>query len=254
MRYDDRPWLASYDPGIRSDIPIPYQSYPDLLQEVFKRFPEKAAYHFLGQTTTYKELQNQALKFAHMLREHGCQPGEVVAVNLPNIPQYLIAHIGAILAGCVVTGLSPLHTGKEMAYQLEDSQAKVLVTLDAIFEKRLAPIHETLPHLRVVCPTSILDVLPRWKQFLGKRIKKVPYGRIFDLPGKQVIRFMKILDRPVPSLTTIPIEPEALCLIQYTGGTTGLPKGTMLTQANLVSNIVQSREWFQMESGKETFL
>ena len=189
-----------------------------------------------------------------MLKERGCQPGDVVAVNLPNIPQYLIAHIGAVLAGCAVTGLSPLHTGKEMAYQLKDCRAKVLVTLDAIFEKRLAPIHETLPDLRMVCPTGILDFLPRWKQFLGKKIKKVPAGRIFDLPGKQVIPFMKILDQPDPPPATMPIQPEAVCLIQYTGGTTGLPKGTMLTHGNLVTNIVQGRKWFLMELGKETFL
>jgi long-chain acyl-CoA synthetase len=254
MNYDDRPWLASYDPRIRSDIPIPHQSYADLLQEVFKRFSEKPAYHFLGLTTAYGEFQDQTSKFGNMLREQGCQPGDVVAVNLPNIPQYLIAHIGAILAGCAVTGLSPLHTGKEMAYQLKDCRAKVLVTLDAIFEKRLAPIHETLPDLRTVCPTSILDFLPRWKQFLGKKIKKVPAGRIFDLPGKQVIPFMKILHQPDPPPTPIPIQPEAVCLIQYTGGTTGLPKGTMLTHGNLVTNIVQGREWFQMELRKETFL
>ena len=123
-----------------------------------------------------------------------------MAVNLPNIPQYLIAHIGAILAGCAVTGLSPLHTGKEMAYQLRDSRARVLVTLDAIFEKRLAPLCGELPDLRIVCPTGILDFLPRWKQFLGKKIKKVPTGRVFDLPGKTVIPFMRVMDQ-VPFVT-----------------------------------------------------
>ena len=119
MNYDDRPWLSSYDPDVPAEIPIPDQSYPDLLQETFQRFPEKTAYHFLGLTTTFREFQNRALQFANMLRGQGCQPGDVVAVNLPNIPQYLIAHIGAILAGCAVTGLSPLHTGKEMGLPVE---------------------------------------------------------------------------------------------------------------------------------------
>ena len=254
MNYEDRPWLSSYDLDVRPEIPIPDQSYPDLLQETFQRFPEKTAYHFLGLTTTFQEFQNRALKFATMLREQGCQPGDVVAVNLPNIPQYLIAHIGAILAGCVVTGLSPLHTGKEMAYQLKDSRAKVLVTLDAIFEKRLAPICGELPDLRTVCPTGILDFLPRWKQFLGKKIKKVPTGKIFDLPDKTVIPFMRVMDQ-YPSLPLdLKIPAGAVCLIQYTGGTTGLPKGTMLTHRNLTANIVQGRTWFHMESGKEVFL
>jgi long-chain acyl-CoA synthetase len=90
MNYDDRPWLSSYDADVRAEISIPDQSYPDLLQETFQRFPRKTAYHFLGLTTTFQELQNRALKFANMLRGQGCQPGDVVAVNLPNIPQYLI--------------------------------------------------------------------------------------------------------------------------------------------------------------------
>jgi long-chain acyl-CoA synthetase len=254
MNYDDRPWLSSYDADVRPEIPIPDQSYPDLLQENFQRFPEKTAYHFLGLTTTFREFQNRALKFGQMLRGQGCQPGDVVAVNLPNIPQYLIAHIGAILAGCAVTGLSPLHTGKEMAHQLKDSRAKVLVTLDAIFEKRLAPIHQELPDLQTVCPTGILDFLPRWKQFLGKHIKKVPTGRVFDLPDKTVVPFMKIMDRYPSRPLDLKIPAEAVCLIQYTGGTTGLPKGTMLTHRNLTANIAQARAWFHMEAGKEVFL
>ena len=155
MNGDTKPWLAAYDPDVPPEISIPDQSYVDLIQEAFRRFPQHPAYHFLGLTTTFQEFQNQACRFAQMLREEGCRPGEVVAVNLPNIPQYLIAHIGALLAGCAATGLSPLHTEKEMAHQLKDCRARVLVTLDAIFEKRLAPIHRDLPELRTICPAGI---------------------------------------------------------------------------------------------------
>jgi acyl-CoA synthetase (AMP-forming)/AMP-acid ligase II len=254
MHHDDRPWLAAYDPDVPPQVPLPDQSYVDLLREAFERFPERPAYHFLGRTTTFREFQNQADRFAALLRDQGCRPGDVVAVNLPNIPQYLIAHTGALLAGCAATGLSPLHTGREMAYQLRDSRARVLVTLDAIFEKRLAPLQEDLPELQTICPTGLLDFLPRWKQFLGKKIKKVPTGKIFDLPGKKVLPFMEALRLYPPDPVALKIPADAVCLIQYTGGTTGLPKGTLLTHGNITANIQQVRTWFHLETGRETIL
>ena len=249
--YDEKPWLNFYDEGIDPEVIIPDASYTDLFLETAERFPDKPAIHFMGVTLTYRELNDLSTRFAAYLESCGCVQGDTVGINLPNIPQYLIALVGAFRCGCAVTGISPLLTPSEMAYQINDSNAKFLVTLDAIFEHRLREVAGEVPHLKHVAGANIGDYLPLIKRTLGKLLKKIPTGKLEPLPGMEVIPFKKIMAISSPDLSPVSIDPEDTCLLQYTGGTTGLPKGTILTHRNLVVNIHQVVGWLNMVEGEE---
>lgn len=249
--YDEKPWLKFYDDNVDPEIVIPNVSYADLFVETAKNHPDEPAAHFMGVTINYGELDDMTARFAAFLKKSGCAPGDTVGVNLPNIPQYLIALLGALRRGCAVTGISPLLTPKEMAYQINDSGAKCLVTLDAIFEHRVREIQNEIPHLKTVAAANIGDFLPVVKRFLGKLLKKIPSGKIGPLPGIDVVSFREMLASSPPDVTPVSINPEDTCLIQYTGGTTGLPKGTILTHRNIVVNLNQISRWMEMEEGKE---
>ena len=251
--YDEKPWLRNYDKGVEPEIEIPPISYADMVNETFFDFADRPAYHFLGVTHTFQELDDLSSRFGNFLEMAGYGIGDVVAVNLPNLPQYLIAHVGALRAGCAVTGMSPLLTPKEMAYQLKDSGAKVLVTLDAIFEHRLMEITDKLPGLTHIVATSIADFFPGYKRFFAKLFKKIPTGKVSPIASKEVTTFPDLLVKYPPKLPNVKIEPEHTCLIQYTGGTTGSPKGAVLTHSNMVSNIMQATNWLQFKRGEETF-
>jgi long-chain acyl-CoA synthetase len=249
MDYDSRPWLKSYDPEVDPEIAISEETYADLIGISFNKYPEKAAFHFLGYTCTFGELDELSQRFANYIIDKGCVPGDVVGINLPNTPQYLIALCGIMRAGCAASGVSPLLTPKEMAYQINDSQVKVLVTLDAILEHRVQKIRGDIPSLKSCIVTNIAEFLPFYKRFLGKLLKKIPSGKIEPIPGKEVISFKEVLSKYPAQSQQVQIRPDDTCLIQYTGGTTGMPKGAVLTHRNLVSNIKQAAQWLKFEMG-----
>ncbi len=123
--YDDKPWLKFYEKGLPPELEIPDKTYADLLEEAMDVNPDGPAMHFLGVTISFRELEELSARFGAFLLANGCRPGDVVGINLPNLPQYIIALTGALRAGCAVTGISPLLTPKEMAYQINDSGAKL---------------------------------------------------------------------------------------------------------------------------------
>ncbi len=254
MTYDERPWLKFYDEGIEPDIAIPDVTVAALLEESFSDYADQAAIHFMGVTLTFRQLDEYSRRFATFLAEIGCDPGDTVGINMPNIPQYLIALAGAIRAGCAATGVSPLLTQKEIAYQLNDCGARVLVTLDAIFENRILKIQDNVPKLSHVVATGIGDFMPWIKRTLGKLLKKIPTGKIVPIPGKTVLTFPELLSKYPDNAPKAGIGPENTCLIQYTGGTTGMPKGAELTQRNLASNILQIKQWFDTRPGGEVYI
>ncbi|MFA5078777.1 MAG: AMP-binding protein [Dehalococcoidia bacterium] len=245
--YDEKPWYKWYDPGLDPEMKAVDETYVDMLEKGLKFRPEIAAFHFLGITFTYEKLDRLAMKFASYLRKQGCNPGDVVGINLPNIPQYLIALAGALRAGCVVTGVSPLLTPKEMAHQLNDSGARALLTLDAIYENRVQKIKDDIPRVSCIVTTNIADYLPPLKRTLGKLLKKVPSGKVDPIAGKEVVSFMDIMSMSLPAIARPSVKLDDTCLIQYTGGTTGMPKGAVLTHRNMVSNFRQGRQWLDLK-------
>ena len=253
MMADERFWTKSYDPGLTDIDPAHWEkSYVDAVAPIFKRFPDKPAFAFMGVEVTFAELDRYANRFANMLLAQGLKKGGVVGINLPNIPEYIIAWLGILRAGCVVSGVSPLLSAEEMKYQLKDSNAVGLVTLDAIFAARLMGIVSDLPELKVVATTSVGGFLPAIKRVLGRLLKKIPQGKVTPLPGKYVADMIKVIRggefpaEPPP----VTVTPDDIAYIQYTGGTTGSPKGAMLTHRSAVADLVIVQTWLGWEEGR----
>jgi long-chain acyl-CoA synthetase len=247
--HTEKPWVSSYDNGVEQQLSIPDATYVDLLKESFALKPERAALHYMGATLTFRELDGLSSKFAAFLNEKGLGTGDVVGINLPNIPEYPIALAGALRAGCSVTGISPLLTAKEMEYQINDSGASAVVIMDTLFEERLYKVKDKVPGLQHIVVANVGTYLPVLKRILGNLLKKIPKGNIMPVQGKDVLPFTKTLEGRSPLSLDIKIDPGDTCLIQYTGGTTGLPKGTILTHANMVANHTHAREWVKFELG-----
>jgi long-chain acyl-CoA synthetase len=252
MAHDERPWLRSYDEGVDADLPIPDSTFVEMLEESFSDFANRAAVHLMGTNLTFHDLDLHSRRFAGFLAAIGCGPGDIVGINLPNIPQYLIALAGTLRAGCVATGVSPLLTPREMAYQLNDCGARVLVTLDAVFEPKILPLQARVPALDHIVATGYADLLGSIDGDLAGLVESAAAEKVSPLPGKTVLSFLELLDRYPAEIPRIETKPGDTCLVQYTGGTTGMPKGAELTHANIVANIVHRDQWNGNEPGSET--
>lgn len=245
--YSEKPWLRFYDAHIAEEIPLPGISYLDFLEQGLNANPGHVAFHFLGTRCTYRQLNDLSDRFAGFLVDRGCVKGDVVGINLPNIPQYLVATVGTLKAGCVVSGVSPLLTPREMVYQLKDSKAKALLTMDVFFEQKLLRIADQIPDLQQVVVTNVADFLPAIKQFAGKLLKKIPTGEVVPIKGKGVISYKRLMKTFPLAKPKVDLTPDDACAIQYTGGTTGSPKGVVLTQRNILFNNSLTVRWMDKD-------
>jgi long-chain acyl-CoA synthetase len=253
MNYESKFWKKSYDAGLEDIDPKMWETtYTDVVKLAFEEFPDKSAFTFMGVEVTFAELDIYANRFANMLIACGLRKGDTIGINLPNIPEYVIAWLGALRAGCAVSGVSPLLSAQEMEHQLKDCRAKGLVTLDAIFAARVTGIASALPDLKVVVAASVGGFLPAIKRTLGKWLKKIPSGKVTPLDGKIVHLFPEVIKKGKYPDTdpSVRITPDDIAYIQYTGGTTGLPKGAMLSHRNAVSDLIIWRNWLDWERGK----
>ncbi len=230
---------------------IPDVTYCEVLDQGLKFLPERTAYHFMGAGMTFGELDRQAACFAGWLNQSGCAPGDVVSFYLPNLPQALIAMAGAFKAGCILNGVSPLLTPKELSYQLNDCRTKVLLGLDILLDTNLMPIKDELPALTHIVVANIGEYLPPLKRFLGKLLKKLPQADIAHISGKSVTRFSQALKTGQPYQTDQRPAPEDTALLMYTGGTTGPSKGCEISNRTLVAEVRVGRDNFGMEMGTE---
>jgi long-chain acyl-CoA synthetase len=258
--YEERFWKKNWDEGIDDLDPSEFETtYVEMIKEAFIKVPDKTALGFLGVDITYRQLDGYANRFANMLMENGLKKGDVVGINLPNIPEYVITVIGTLRAGCAVSGVSPLLSAEQIKYQLNDlgstGKKVALVTLDAIFAGHLVKIAADIPQLKLVVATSVAGFLPKIKQVMGRILKKVPSGKLTSLKDKIVLDFHRdVLKKSSATPVRTELTPDDLGWIQYTGGTTGAPKGAMLSHRNAAHNILSINKWLGWEWGKGVLL
>ena len=243
--YSKKPWLKFYDPHVSPSLDYPEKTYAELFRENTEGLSDRIALYYMGSGITFHEIDVLSNKFAHFLKNNGLKPGDTVGVNLPNIPAYYIAIIGIQKAGCVLSGVSPLLQPKELEYQLNDSEAKILVTLDVLFPNVAKVVQNT--GVRAIAVAGIADFLPAVKRVLGKLLKKIPTGEVHPISGIEVVRYMDILKNMPEDRVEEKVSIDAPCLMQYTGGTTGPPKGALLTHKNIVFHIFQVNTWMDVK-------
>ena len=248
-----QPWLAHYDPNVPTSLIYPEAPIHSLLEGAVKRHAERPALEFLGYELSYAQLWEQVKHFATALERLGIKKGDRVAIMLPNCPQFVIAFFGASMIGAVVVNTSPLYVARELEHQLRDSGAETLIVLN-LFYPRYREIASTVPVKRVIV-TSINDYLPFPKNILYP-LKTKREGNWVEVKPEQHIFFFKRLIAKYPaSPAKVNIDPDDLALLQYTGGTTGTPKGAMLTHRNLMANVWQAVSWTpNLKDGAEVTL
>jgi long-chain acyl-CoA synthetase len=257
-----RPWLKHYPAEIPHTLDYPDHSIVQFLEDAVVRYPDHTAIHFLGKNISYRQLHNDALHVAKGLLALGVSNGDRVAVMLPNCPQAVASYYGVLLAGAVVVQTNPLYVERELEQQLADSGAAALITVDLLYARvsrvrGKQPAAGPVPQLKTVIVTSIKDGLPFPKNLLYP-IKQRKEGFKADIPYDSfgIVSYRKLLtlgstDSRLPE----PAVGSELAALQYTGGTTGTPKGVMLTHRNLVANTLQTAAWcYRAQEGKERFL
>ncbi|MDE3839844.1 long-chain fatty acid--CoA ligase [Bacillus methanolicus] len=252
---ENRPWLKSYPEEIPSSLTYDSEPLQQYLINAAQDFPEKCAIHFMGKEITYKELLESAVKLAGYLQELGIKKGDRVAIMLPNTVQSVIAYYGILMAGGIVVQTNPLYMERELQYQMKDSGSKAIITLDILFPK----VSKVMPHtdLEHIIVTAIKDFLPFPKNLIYPFIQKKHYGIVVDVKHEGNHHLLtEILKQPSRRVKEYELNfEEDLALLQYTGGTTGFPKGVMLTHKNLVANAVMCQAWlYKCKRGEEVVL
>ncbi len=253
---DQRPWLKQYPHGVPANInPDAYATLVELFEETFDKYRKKPAFSCMGKEITFDEVDKQSRNFGAYLHSRGLEPGDKIAIMMPNLLQYPIVLFGALRAGLVVVNTNPLYTPREMRHQFSDSGAKAIV----IAENFAANLEQILPdtNIKTVITTSIGEMLGFPKKqivnFVVRSIRKmvpkynIPNTVSFTEAVKQGKRF---------SLKEHRGSADDVILLQYTGGTTGVSKGAMLTNRNLVANMLQIRAWMMpfLKEGEEVAL
>ncbi|MBA7665771.1 Long-chain-fatty-acid--CoA ligase [subsurface metagenome] len=259
--YSEKIWLKSYDDHVKPEIDFEIMSLADTMKNAVKNFPNKICCDLQGTTTTYKEIEKKINCFANFFIQNGLEKGDRIAIHLPNIPQYVIALYGTFYAGCTSTGMNFLLQPNEILYQLKDSGAVALVTLDSFYEQNVRKALSTgKTNVKLVITTNVADTLNidlSMKEQLIK-IGKIPYGEVLPLDGIKYCTFNEVLAKyPKDKSPDVKIDPfEDIAFLQYTGGTTGPPKGAMLTHANEIINLQQVIHQWEIDviRGKEIFI
>jgi long-chain acyl-CoA synthetase len=240
--YLSRPWLVHYEKGTPRSVEVPAKSVPQAFDEATERSPGSTAVVFYGRAISYRELREATDRLANALCSLGVKKGDRVALYLLNSPQFIIAYFAALKCGATVTPISPVYTSHEVRYQIEDSGARVAICQDILYEK----VAKSGVKLDFAVVTNVGEYLPALKRMFAKKT-----------PVSGNVHWLQDLLKKYPAQPpAVTIDPETdLAALPYTGGTTGNPKGVMLTHYNLVAAQAMGQATFvTFEPGKEVIL
>lgn len=253
MTENGKPWLKHYPQEIPASLDYPEVVLPFILEDAYQKKPYNIAIRFLGKGMTYKEVYQSALALANALRQLGVKEGDRVSIMLPNCPQAVISYYGVLMAGGIVVQTNPLYVERELEHQLNDSGAETIIALDLVYPK-VAGVRSKTP-LKNVIITSIKDYLPFPKNLLYPLVQKKQGIKVNIKYGEEIKSFVQVLKQGDQTPIHLDQSPDDVAVLQYTGGTTGLPKGVMLTHRNLVVNTEQCKSWvYKAEYGNERSL
>src|SRR6266700_175610 len=250
--YSARPWVRHYEQGVSAELAIPDEPLTWLLDQAVHNHSDQTAIIYYGNRLNYAQLSSLANRFAAALQRLGVQKGDRVAIALPNIPQYPIAFYGALRAGAVIVPTNPLYTEREMQHQLADSGARVIVMLDSFYPVvRAVRANTALEHVILTSPADFLPPLLHALYPLSRRGAKNQEPRLTsqEMQRDRTLHSMHSILQPHTKgglevfKLPAPSSGDDLAALQYTGGTTGLSKGAMLTHRNLLANAFQTRYW-----------
>jgi len=235
-------WLKNYDFFVPETLRYPNIPLFQILELTCVKYDENVATIFFDRKMTYGEIRDQVRRLATALKGMGVRKGDRVALMLPNSPQFIISYYGVLEAGGVVTNVSPLHVEREIEYELNDSGAETIIYLD-LFDSRIQAVKDNTPLKRIIA-SSITDYM---ETPADPNVEK----------GPDTYYLREVIADSDPEVPDVDIEPaEDLAALQYTGGTTGLPKGVMLTHRNLLANALQCLSWARefTERGQDVYL
>ncbi len=253
MQITNYPWIASYPEGIKWDIPLEVQPLYHLLDETAAKHPQHLFLDFMGKKYSYGDIYQHVCHTAYGLKKHGVDKGTRVGLLLPNCPLFIITYFAILKLGGIVVNYNPLYSLRELQHQVEDSETSLMITLDVkpLYHHASTLLHTTiLEKIIVGCMEDMLpfpkNILYRLKQ--GNHIAEV-------IPDPRIIPFARIMGEHKLEQSATVHPHEDIAVLQYTGGTTGVPKGAKLSHANLYSNVMQAAHWLShLQEGEERIL
>lgn len=248
-----KPWLKSYDPEVPHSLSYERRLIPSILEKSARTFPNRNAIIFFGFSMTYRQLWEAVEQFSRALRDTGVKEGERILIFLPNCPHFIIAYYAALCVGAIVVPANPLYSEKELEFQTKDSGAETLITLDVLFAQ-VKKVMSTAQLKRVIVG-KVQDFLPLLKRFIYPILSQKKTDNVAIEEKNGVFLFKRLMKRRLPPFSFPSLSCDDIAMLQYTGGTTGIAKGAMLTHRNIVCNNLQMRRWyFDVRQGGETFI
>ncbi len=251
--YQDKPWLAHYDKGVPESVNYEEVCLPELLDRSAQKFPDTMALLFQGYKVTYRELKEMVDRFAACLADFGIQKGDSVAILLPNVIPCVVGYYAILKIGAIAVMNNPLYTDRELEHQFNDSGSKLLITLDLLGNRMIDLRPKT--SIKQIIYTSIGDYLPFPKNLLFPLVGKKKGLKADVKSAPDVYRWKDTLERLNGQPPVVKLSFDDTAMYQYTGGTTGVSKGVMLTHSNLSKQVQHLRVWFPgFNDGEEVML
>ncbi len=242
IKYEDKPWLASYEKGVPPKVDYEEIALPAILERSADQFPEKTAVLFQGYKITYRQLDDMVNRFAACLHEFGIKKGDSVAILLPNLIPCVAAYYAILRLGAIAVMNNPLYSDRELEHQFNDSASKALITLDLLGNRMIDLRPKT--QIKQIVYTSIGDYLPFPKNFLFPLVAKKKNLAADVKSADNLFKWKDLLAAHPPNAPLVELSLDDVAMYQYTGGTTGVSKGVMLTHGNLSRQVQQVAAWF----------